>query len=403
MLVKTSFFARYTRDIVAFANTHTDGKVISVLEGGYSDRALTSASMGHVLGLLDQPGQPDWWSEAELHNVSGLLKGRIPLRLVLQIEKATKKKRTGRIAPFPSEMSSFPYLARTHILLTHFEGVPSEASNLSTSATTTPQPSSRMTLRNRGRAANGEEGSPMAARRQTRGTPRMKANTPSSGAPIETKDVMSASPMKPIIVTSPELSTPETKSPLDGAQRTNAADNSALHDVTIGVESVRLDTPVKERDDSRAFAAEALLSLVAPLEAGSDPTSNSPPESSLKPPVCLPMSGQDQSSREHQALATQPKIILRIPRPSPPPPGDTPGHAPVAQQEQKPIYPFLLHAPNKIPEERRLSYRESSAVTTSSDPTSDTEGEYASAQSGLSGGERAAKETSVETNVSEEQ
>jgi acetoin utilization deacetylase AcuC-like enzyme len=69
-LMQTSFFARYTRDIVAFANAYTRGKVVSVLEGGYSDRALTSAAMGHVIGMLDEPGHPDWWSEGELVNVS---------------------------------------------------------------------------------------------------------------------------------------------------------------------------------------------------------------------------------------------------------------------------------------------------------------------------------------------
>lgn len=54
---------------MAFADRHTEGKVVSVLEGGYSDRALTGAAMGHVIGLLDRPGEAIWWSEAELVNV----------------------------------------------------------------------------------------------------------------------------------------------------------------------------------------------------------------------------------------------------------------------------------------------------------------------------------------------
>jgi histone deacetylase HOS3 len=68
--VPTSFFSRYTKDIVDFANQHTEGKVVSVLEGGYSDKALTSAAMGHVIGLLGQRGEAQWWSEGELMNVS---------------------------------------------------------------------------------------------------------------------------------------------------------------------------------------------------------------------------------------------------------------------------------------------------------------------------------------------
>lgn len=67
--VPTSFFGRYTRDIVRFAEEHAEGKVVSVLEGGYSDKALMSAAMGHVIGLLDEKGESDWWSETELANV----------------------------------------------------------------------------------------------------------------------------------------------------------------------------------------------------------------------------------------------------------------------------------------------------------------------------------------------
>jgi histone deacetylase HOS3 len=67
---QTSFFSRYTKDIVSFANQYTAGKIVSVLEGGYSDRALTSAAMGHVIGMLDERGKGEWWSEPELINVS---------------------------------------------------------------------------------------------------------------------------------------------------------------------------------------------------------------------------------------------------------------------------------------------------------------------------------------------
>ena len=67
---QTSFFSRYTKDIVSFANQYTCGKIVSVLEGGYSDRALTSAAMGHVIGMLDERGKGEWWSEPELINVS---------------------------------------------------------------------------------------------------------------------------------------------------------------------------------------------------------------------------------------------------------------------------------------------------------------------------------------------
>ena len=52
--VPTSFYARLTRDVAAIAGEEglgVDGRVISVLEGGYSDRALTSGVLSHISGL----------------------------------------------------------------------------------------------------------------------------------------------------------------------------------------------------------------------------------------------------------------------------------------------------------------------------------------------------------------
>ena len=56
--VPTDFYARFTRDIVNLANEDglgVEGRVISVLEGGYSDRALTSGVLSHICGLSSTP------------------------------------------------------------------------------------------------------------------------------------------------------------------------------------------------------------------------------------------------------------------------------------------------------------------------------------------------------------
>lgn len=53
--VPTEFYARLTQDIVKIASEEglgTDGRVISVLEGGYSDRALFSGTMSHLSGMV---------------------------------------------------------------------------------------------------------------------------------------------------------------------------------------------------------------------------------------------------------------------------------------------------------------------------------------------------------------
>ena len=53
--VPTEFYARLSQDVVKIANEHglhVDGRVISVLEGGYSDRALFSGVFSHLSGLV---------------------------------------------------------------------------------------------------------------------------------------------------------------------------------------------------------------------------------------------------------------------------------------------------------------------------------------------------------------
>ena len=57
--VPTSFYARFTRDVVFMAEEPSlgvDGRVISVLEGGYSDRALMSGVLSHISGLSASTG-----------------------------------------------------------------------------------------------------------------------------------------------------------------------------------------------------------------------------------------------------------------------------------------------------------------------------------------------------------
>ena len=57
--VPTDFYARITRDVVKLAveeGTSVEGRVISVMEGGYSDRALFASTLSHLSGLAgDDP------------------------------------------------------------------------------------------------------------------------------------------------------------------------------------------------------------------------------------------------------------------------------------------------------------------------------------------------------------
>ena len=72
--VPTSFYYRFACHTTAISDVYARGRVVSVLEGGYSDRALISGAMAHLSGLVDVPLQSkvdeDWW------NVESLIKVR---------------------------------------------------------------------------------------------------------------------------------------------------------------------------------------------------------------------------------------------------------------------------------------------------------------------------------------
>lgn len=71
--VPTEFYARFTQDIVKMSqeeNLGVDGRVVSVLEGGYSDRALASGVLSHLSGLCE--GQKIPVAKKEPTALSGL-------------------------------------------------------------------------------------------------------------------------------------------------------------------------------------------------------------------------------------------------------------------------------------------------------------------------------------------
>ncbi|KIK69544.1 hypothetical protein GYMLUDRAFT_212124 [Collybiopsis luxurians FD-317 M1] len=67
--VPTTFYARFTQDARTFAEKYSSGRIISVLEGGYSDRALISGTFAHMcaLGLPEHcTWNESWWNQDNL-------------------------------------------------------------------------------------------------------------------------------------------------------------------------------------------------------------------------------------------------------------------------------------------------------------------------------------------------
>ncbi|KAG6872233.1 hypothetical protein C0995_011737 [Termitomyces sp. Mi166 len=132
--VPTSFYHRFARDARALSDKYAGGRLVSVLEGGYSDRALTSGAMAHLSGLVDEAqfqGKVDeeWWSIENL----------------IKLEKATKKRRGGRPSLTPA--ADEPWLERTVEI---FQSLDTNAKALSPAASSRSLvPPSTMTLRDR--------------------------------------------------------------------------------------------------------------------------------------------------------------------------------------------------------------------------------------------------------------
>lgn len=80
--VPTDFYARFTRDVVRLAEEKglgVDGRVISVLEGGYSDRALLSGVLSHLSGLTASENVKDMDANHSLGNEMGRRLGKLDL------------------------------------------------------------------------------------------------------------------------------------------------------------------------------------------------------------------------------------------------------------------------------------------------------------------------------------
>jgi histone deacetylase HOS3 len=68
----THFYQRFASDAIALADRYTSGKILSVLEGGYADRAITSGTFAYMVGLAGATEKsvdgkdPQWWSVPRL-------------------------------------------------------------------------------------------------------------------------------------------------------------------------------------------------------------------------------------------------------------------------------------------------------------------------------------------------
>lgn len=84
------------------ADQYARGRLVSVLEGGYSDKTLIGGAMAHLCGLVDlEKGGGDWVNE-EWWNVENLIKVRSPPAAYLV--KITDSVNSSRKLPKPERV-----------------------------------------------------------------------------------------------------------------------------------------------------------------------------------------------------------------------------------------------------------------------------------------------------------
>jgi histone deacetylase HOS3 len=120
--VPTSFYRRFALDTCAVADVYARGRLVSVLEGGYSDRALSSGAMAHICGLIGEtvPVDESWWDLENLIKVFQLvMRLSILNSRFVKLEKATKARKFVR--PSLGNANPEPWLTRTSELLSHLD------------------------------------------------------------------------------------------------------------------------------------------------------------------------------------------------------------------------------------------------------------------------------------------
>ncbi|BEJ12158.1 hypothetical protein CspHIS471_0206180 [Cutaneotrichosporon sp. HIS471] len=342
--VPASFYARYTRDIATFADKYMGGKVISVLEGGYGDRALTSAALGHAVGLMGHEGSPDWWGVDEL----------------VLLERAVKKRRKGKLCSLPQDLAQKPHIARTHAILSHWEGHSTPPPSAAPSATATP--SGRMTLRERRPRAKEDESPPLAPRRKPKSSPKEGETSPTSSAPSAKSEEEYPSSVSVSSQDKPDINTEHAPMPAGAVPPTAGTQNTLRPEAHV--EPIGLPMPAPSAAPSANATPSGRMMLRerrprakgdgSPRPAQRRKPKNKPKEGETSPTSSAPSAKSEEEYPSSVSVSSQDKPDIKTEH-APMPAGTVPPSA-GTQDTLRPdahVKPIVLRIPARKPEPER--------------------------------------------------
>lgn len=303
-----------------------------------------------------------------------------------QIERATKKKRTGKLHPFPTDLSA-PYLTRTHGLLSIFEGTDGSSSTPPSAVNTPVMSTARMTLRER--------------KKQVKEDDEMITPPPTISRRAKARPILNVPAASPKIgegvAGSREIKLERLESTADSTPTAERAKKVQLKEVTPE-RQLRSSPGIKiHPSNSKASQTNSGAALEPPVAAATQLTSprdtaqDAQSHASVHLNTITPVGETPRLGASSNASA--PKIMLRIPRipPANPEPISTADSAPSGS-----VYPSLPTMDQSGPatsasgtfdrglhhelDGHRGGYREGSANTTTSTGTS-SGGDYHTAPS----------------------
>ncbi|CAE6403443.1 unnamed protein product [Rhizoctonia solani] len=251
--VPTTFYHQFACDAREFAQSYTKGRVVGVLEGGYSDRALVSGGMAWINGMIGNAHEnaSGLWSVVNLEKI--------------EIAAGLKKTRKPRASTSNTPAKAHePWITRALGLLPTLDGTfgSTHAPVLRTRKKVEPPPTSTRTLRERGPRAKPE--SRAEKPRSTKVKPPVSAKSVRMGSRGNSR---SGSPEVPDVPPVPPVSVPDSvPASMPSVSKESESTGAEIDDAVKAFEGISLNPTEAENPGLSPTSDQSRVPLVIKLK-----------------------------------------------------------------------------------------------------------------------------------------